>query len=367
MNPTTEHTERTQAQERGDRLPWYLRMVEGSNYESPSRRGGVALSAVFLACAAIILSEDGLQLRSDAAHAAWREAPCTVVSSGASRAADGGLRFAVRFRYEADGAVRESDRWSNLTAEKRILSIRDAAALSAAHPPGSDAVCRVSPDDPSDAFFALEKTDWTDLNHLPRLVVAVLFLFGGAYVFVGFALNRVDRFPALFLAVILSMAAGLLWSVWRYDWPSIREHRASAGWPLARAVVTECDLEKRPGRPSDPWQLYLRWEYEREGVRRPGDNVYREADLRATTFRGVPLRFALDHPVGSEVPIRVDPDDPSYSRLDLPVPGRASYLFNADVGWKLLLLLLFGWAAWKILVRVFRPAAARPGFPVSDL
>ena len=180
----------------------------------------------------------------------------------------------------------------------------------------------------------------------------------------GFFAGKADFLPVAAAGGIvigmLPLAAGCLFRLATAAWPAVEEARAAAEWPLAKGIVRECTLDGgRRGRPSDPDRLYVSWDYEWDGVRRAGDNVCRIRTIAPATFRGDAFAFAQAHPAGAPVSVRVDPADPSYSRLDLPAPGRAAYAFDAAVCQYLALAALgiIGVAAPFVALRRARPSA----------
>ena len=229
-------------------------------------------------------------------------------------------------------------------------------------PAGGRAVCRVDPDHPDESVLALDPPDaWVVAWSCALLGWGVAMGLVSAW---GFFAGKADFLPVAaaggIVIVMLPLAAGCLFRLATAAWPAVEEARAATEWPLAKGIVRECMLDGgRRGRPSDPDRLYVSWDYEWDGVRRAGDNVCRIRTIAPATFRGDAFAFAQAHPAGAPVSVRVDPADPSYSRLDLPAPGRAAYAFDAAVCQYLALAALgiIGVAAPFVALRRVRPSA----------
>ena len=352
--------------QRATREPLWRRLGEAFDWTSPPRRLGIAVDLVAAAVFAVVLFERVSDWRRETAPARWPEVPCEIVSAepgvwnGGEK--DGKRAFIVRYRYEAGGRTRESERWSLRNPVEAHESVRDEAALSEAFPAGGRAVCRVDPDHPDESVLALDPPDaWVVAWSCALLGWGVAMGLVSAW---GFFAGKADFLPVAAAGGIvigmLPLAAGCLFRLATAAWPAVEEARAAAEWPLAEGVVRECTLDGgRRGRPSDPDRLYVSWDYEWDGVRRAGDNVCRIRTIAPATFRGDAFAFAQAHPAGAPVSVRVDPADPSYSRLDLPAPGRAAYAFDAAVCQYLALAALgiIGVAAPFVALRRVRPSA----------
>jgi Protein of unknown function (DUF3592) len=164
----------------------------GRSCAGPRGRWGSALGGVFFGL--FLAAAGGLfvwllgraALRASAMER-WPEVACTILESRLE--ADAVVpntpltyRAVVRYRFEAGGSIRESDR-----IRRVALKSTDAARIQALvdrFPAGDSAVCYVDPNDP--AFSVLERDKKTPLY---SIWFPALFVIGG----LGIALSSVVR------------------------------------------------------------------------------------------------------------------------------------------------------------------------------
>ncbi len=113
--------------------------------------------------------------------AAWAETPCEILSSTLERRSDSDsttYRVAIRFRYELDGRLHESDRYDFSSGSTNVGVDKMRAAVDA-HPPGRRTVCYVDPGDPGVAVLSRAPASSVWLGFITLLFP----LFGAAFVF----------------------------------------------------------------------------------------------------------------------------------------------------------------------------------------
>jgi hypothetical protein len=91
-----------------------------------------------------------------------------------------------------------------------------------------------------------------------------------------------------------------------------RLSRRAAGWPVAPGRVTDCRVVRKasrmPGRGS-VWTARVAYEYEVDGQTLRGRTLDIAGDLLAGRARAA--AFCREHPPGSRVQVRHDPNDPT--------------------------------------------------------
>jgi hypothetical protein len=105
----------------------------------------------------------------------WPATPCEILSSsvGAHRGDKGGATYSIdiTYRYQVRGRSLQSDTYSVMTGSSSGRSSK--AAVVARYPVGSEAVCYVNPEDPTDALLSRDLTPWLLIGLLPGVFLLI--------------------------------------------------------------------------------------------------------------------------------------------------------------------------------------------------
>jgi hypothetical protein len=125
----------------------------------------------------------------------------------------------------------------------------------------------------------------------------------------------------LIVAALLLAAAG--WAAW-IRVARRRQAGAAAGWREVKGRVLDHDVEERfgtdsEGRPDYDYIPKITYRYEAGGAVRTGGRIGFETHYFAN--RGAAEKHLAQWPVGSEVTVYVNPDDPDEAALTREAPG----------------------------------------------
>lgn len=105
----------------------------------------------------------------------WPATPCEIVSSsvGHHRGSEGGTTYSVdiTYRYQVQGRDFQSDTYSLMAGSSSGRSSKERVV--AQYPAGSNAVCYVNPEDPTDALLSRELSPWLLIGLVPGLFLLV--------------------------------------------------------------------------------------------------------------------------------------------------------------------------------------------------
>jgi hypothetical protein len=105
----------------------------------------------------------------------WPETPCTIVSStvGSHRGNKGGTTYSIdiTYRYQVKGREFQSDTYSIMSGSSSGRSGKQRVV--ARYPAGSEAVCYVNPEDPTDALLSRELSPWLLIGLVPGVFLLI--------------------------------------------------------------------------------------------------------------------------------------------------------------------------------------------------
>lgn len=287
--------------------------------------------ASFMLFGVISSSRQDLAVRRD-----WTPTPCTVLASSVNNGSNGKYLLTVRYRYEADGKTRESNRCGRCADVHTFEKIEEKPALLARFAPGTVHEGRVNPDDPADVVLVPPE------DPIPMTLGVSAFL--SIFLFIGLFLmfrpwlprrrkhrhqsvggsvktkGSTSRYDWLYLIPIFMGAAFLAAGgfVLHIFVSEIFADRAACSWPTVEATLLRSEVKStwhsgQRGGGHYSYSPYVAYSYEVDGRRFEGD---RYAFLNHSSGKSSVARERLaPYPVGSRVQVHVDPDDPSKSVL----------------------------------------------------
>lgn len=105
----------------------------------------------------------------------WPETPCEIVSSSvrSHSSSKGGTTYSVdiTYRYKVRGRETQSETYSIMSGSSSGRASKERVV--AQYPVGSQAVCYVNPEDPTDALLSRELTPWLLIGLIPGLFLVV--------------------------------------------------------------------------------------------------------------------------------------------------------------------------------------------------
>jgi len=258
----------------------------------------------------------------------WPEVPCRILESGVEDTGDDSepYRPTIRFEYEIEGRTIES---REVARSGTASSSYDTARKpSYAYPAGSDATCRVNPDDPSEAVLE-RRLPWVGLVvFLPLIFVAVgagglYFLWkrrghsqadGGVTSISQRARGAKNLGPKVELAVGLVFAAvGGALSIFLLVIPATKLINA-LNWTETPAVVESSTVRSWSTDDGTTHKADVLYAYE-AGGRRWLSNRRNFFSMSSSDY-GDSREVVESYPAGHATTCFVDPDDPSQSVLD---------------------------------------------------
>ena len=255
----------------------------------------------------------------------WETTDCTILAAEVADTGDdqNPYRAAVRFRYEVDGEVFESDRFA--MGDGDTASFDRARDRAARYPPGSAAICRVNPDRPSEAVLERQLPWIACVVFFPLIFVAIGL--GGIYVIWRGSRDDGDgavesisqhassgkghKATILFGLLFVIVGAGIL--IPMTVLPAIRFARSMA-WEETRCTIVDGRLRSWSTDDGTSYRADVLYTYEYGG---------REWTSNRAAFFGFvnsgyeSARALLDrHPEGSVGTCWVNPRNPSESVLE---------------------------------------------------
>ncbi|MDR0779947.1 MAG: DUF3592 domain-containing protein [Pseudomonadales bacterium] len=245
----------------------------------------------------------------------WNDATCTIIESGRGT---GGIRY----RYEAEGKVRES---TQVTTSKR-LSIRDNERNFSAYPAGVQTACHVDPRNPDNAALRLG----------PLLFPAISLVLPLSFFVLGFSQWRTGRradqptrdiavgetpadvqqdknsdLVSVFVLLLFFLCGlGMLALAGR----SVLTYFDAQSWPQMQCEITGSTVTTYTNKSKNTYGPNIIYHYQ-VGERDVYSSDYASVD-KQTSDRGAVEAILARYPRGAEVPCYVNPVDPTQALLD---------------------------------------------------
>jgi hypothetical protein len=113
--------------------------------------------------------------------------------------------------------------------------------------------------------------------------------------------------------------------------PAMKKAEASEGWPTTTGVVTHSEVARDHDSDGTMYRPDVEYEYTVDGQDYVGNTITVGAKV-STNVAGGAQKKVNEYPVGKEVKVHYDPDDPAESCLEPGVRASASIPFWAGIG-----------------------------------
>jgi len=297
----------------------------------------------------------GIEAVQRVAVRSWDETPCTIVQctpgDGESKPAD---ELFVEYRYEVDGKEYRSDR---LRIDSDDMSVSEVQRLAVEHPAGTEAVCFVDGDDPTQAVLQQSDLGMLFFFFLPLIFMAVGY--GGIYMTwrrrggrprkVGQGKGQQVERPISAWAKkssgkkviipfgLVFLSAGLL-VMWFLTVSPLLKLQDAENWPAVPCVIVSSQVESHDSDEGTTYSVDILFRYTVEGKEYRSDTY--DVSLGSSSGRQGKQAIVNAHPVGMKTTCFVNPDDPTDAIISREAPGTIwfglfSLAFIVAGGWML--------------------------------
>lgn len=271
----------------------------------------------------------------------WVPTPCTIEKSRVETSRDGEYSFSANFSYQFGGRNYTGNQYSRNLRSYSVDSVAEKNKLLESYPEGKATTCYVSPQNPSMAVLTRGSGSlpWLELLFMVPFVVIGLGVAFGPWVSrsrkkraVGFesptqkdiSSKRLGKVVMIIFGGVF-VAAGI--GVLSQSLPPLQEWWASASWVETPAVVTASAVRENSDNDSTTYYPYIAYSYDFNGKTYEGDK-YVFFKVSSSGYDGK-AEVVRAHPVGREIKIFVDPQNPERS------------VINRDAEWSAIISILF--------------------------